>query len=53
MMNPKIPEQAKNFLRDCDLKKFNKIEWDERDWLIFYECIGFAMYKISRRRRKA
>ncbi len=50
-MIPQIPEEAKHYFRDCDLKKFNAIVWDFEDWKIFYECIGFAMFKIMRRNR--
>lgn len=47
-----ILEEAKDYFRDCDRKKFDKIVWDMKDWEIFYECLGFAMYKILHRDRK-
>lgn len=46
-----IPEQAKHFFRDHDHEAFKKIEWDVEDWKIWYECLGFAIWRIMRRKR--
>lgn len=49
---PAIPDEAKNMFRDADRKKFAAIEWDVEDWKIFYECQGFAMWRIMQRKRQ-
>jgi hypothetical protein len=51
-MKLEIPKEAKDCLSRTDMRKFAKIRWDRRDWEILYECIGFAMFQMIRRRRK-
>lgn len=42
-----LKKRGAYYLSKCDLRKFNKIEWEVEDWRIFYKAIGWAMYQIA------
>jgi hypothetical protein len=47
-----VPLDGKEILHPRDWKKaMEQIEWDEEDWRIFCEAVGYGLHRIAHRKR--